>query len=376
MARVLKEGLGGLLVLAVSITGCRSLVPVSACVESTRVISVPADRYCGWPTLAETREGELGVVFSGDRDDHVCPWGKVLLKRSADGGITWSDSETVANGILDDRDAGLTRLANGDLVVVWFTSTAFHDCVEQGLHLKVAHVHDVPSYRRHWAKLDKAAVKTELGSFSVRSTDGGRTWEPKVRIPASAPHGCVELRDGRLLVVGNEVVAESTDRAKSWHELARLPKVPDGQVFCEAHVTEGEDGGIRCYARGREMLMYCESLDGGRTWTHPAPTKIDGSWNPPFLSRLRDGRILMTFGRRADERTGVYARIGDRNGSLASLEDASEIVLYTNWDSDLGYASTVERLDGKLVTVFYAHDEETSEKASLLEVVWRLPESL
>ena len=129
MARVLKEGLGGLLVLAVSITGCRSLVPVSACVESTRVISVPADRYCGWPTLAETREGELGVVFSGDRDDHVCPWGKVLLKRSADGGITWSDSETVANGILDDRDAGLTRLANGDLVVVWFTSTAFHDCV-------------------------------------------------------------------------------------------------------------------------------------------------------------------------------------------------------------------------------------------------------
>ncbi|HWZ34774.1 MAG TPA: hypothetical protein VNW51_01370, partial [Mucilaginibacter sp.] len=32
------------------------------------------NRYLGWPTILKTNAGRLFVVFSGDRDSHVCPY--------------------------------------------------------------------------------------------------------------------------------------------------------------------------------------------------------------------------------------------------------------------------------------------------------------
>ena len=49
-----------------------------------------SDRYLGWGTLAKLRDGELILAFSGDRDAHVCPWGKTQIVRSTDRGKTWS----------------------------------------------------------------------------------------------------------------------------------------------------------------------------------------------------------------------------------------------------------------------------------------------
>ncbi len=34
-------------------------------------------RYIGWPTIEKGPEGTLYTVFSGDRDAHVCPFGKM-----------------------------------------------------------------------------------------------------------------------------------------------------------------------------------------------------------------------------------------------------------------------------------------------------------
>ena len=48
-------------------------------------------RYIGWPTVARTRGGELIVAFSGDREAHVCPFGKTQIVRSRDNGKTWSE---------------------------------------------------------------------------------------------------------------------------------------------------------------------------------------------------------------------------------------------------------------------------------------------
>ena len=45
----------------------------------TRVICKQPGRYIGWPTVARTKTGELLAVFSGDREEHVCPWGKTHL---------------------------------------------------------------------------------------------------------------------------------------------------------------------------------------------------------------------------------------------------------------------------------------------------------
>ena len=162
----------------------------------TKTISGERDRYCGWPSVCDIGGGEFVAVFSGDRNSHVCPWGKVNMVRSKDGGETWSASETVCNGVLDDRDAGLLRLANGELVLFWFTSVHYYENPYYRTHN--------PDYIRHFEKLDRGTVHRDLGSFSRRSADGGRMWEPPVRLPATAPHGGIQLSDRRIVVVGNQ----------------------------------------------------------------------------------------------------------------------------------------------------------------------------
>ena len=103
-----------------------------ATILSTKVICKEAGKYIGWPTVARTREGELLAVFSGDRAGHVCPWGKVQMVRSADGGETWTEPEIVCNTPLDDRDAGILETREGTLVVSWFTSLAFDRLLRDG----------------------------------------------------------------------------------------------------------------------------------------------------------------------------------------------------------------------------------------------------
>ena len=375
-----------------AVVGCLVLTARSDCapgkVEWVRTISSEKDRYCGWPSVCDISGGELAVVFSGDRNAHVCPWGKVRMVRSKDGGETWSESTTLCNSVLDDRDAGLLRLANEELVMFWFTSIHFY---ENGRCRK-----NNPDYARHFEKLDKSAVYRDLGSFSRRSTDGGLTWEPPVRLPTTAPHGGIQLPDGRMVVVGNQysdtrghmqtdpeekefakkdsdlVVAESSDMGRSWRELARIPRRSGA---CEPHLTLAADGALRCYVRTSRNLVFCESRDGGHTWSQLVDTAIPSWDNPPHLLRLKDGCVLLTYGRRvydakndAGMKTGVFARIGDANATPASFEAAAEVPIYLSGNVDLGYASTVEISDGTLLTVFYAHEKPA---ASILAAKWR-----
>ena len=56
-----------------------------ALIYGSQIICKEPGRYIGWPTITKTQDGQLLVVFSGDRDEHVCPWGKTQLVRSRDG---------------------------------------------------------------------------------------------------------------------------------------------------------------------------------------------------------------------------------------------------------------------------------------------------
>ena len=61
----------------------------------------------GWPTIMRSRSGELAVVFSGDRQQHVDPYGKTMLMRSRDEGKTWTEPVVINDTPLDDRDPGI-----------------------------------------------------------------------------------------------------------------------------------------------------------------------------------------------------------------------------------------------------------------------------
>src|SRR5262249_39701081 len=109
----------------------------------------------------------------------------------------------------------------------------------------------------------------------------------------------------------------------------------------------------------RHWIETYRSLDHGRYWrldTTPAPDV--GSGNPPSMIRLADGRVCLTYGYRAAP-YGLRARLsrdGGRPGERGIvLRDAGG-------GRDLGYPRSVQRADGRIVTVYYFHDQPRGDR--------------
>lgn len=161
-------------------------------------ISHQPENYHGWPTLARRRNGELLVVCSGGRESHVCPFGRVELIRSRDDGQTWSWPQVLMDTVIDDRDAGICETPKGALVVTTFTSLAYEDRLKK------------EGDRLSWwnavnLRASGAQRQSLLGTWMLRSDDGGLTWSAPYRVPLNSPHGPTALADGRLLYAGKKL---------------------------------------------------------------------------------------------------------------------------------------------------------------------------
>lgn len=345
----------------------------------SKVICKQLGRYIGWPTIARTPEGELLVVFSGDREEHVCPYGKDQLVRSKDNGTTWTEPVTIQDSPLDDRDAGLLVTQKGTLILSWFT----WDFPDAEITNNVVWN---TGWRSYLDKVTLADRRKYHGYWIRRSTDNGKTWEEPVRTPSSAPHGPVQLKDGRLLYVGRGWLAEfgvcglaaveSKNDGKTWQNIwSKAMTNTDQQCFSEPHAVELPDGRIIAMLRydgskteNEGYLWQMESADGGRTWTPPVRTDLWGY--PPHLLLLKDGRILCSYGYRKAP-CGQRACLSYDGGRTWDI--AHEIILRSDaLDGDLGYPASVELADGNIVTVYYQVDKP-GEKTCLMMTRWTPP---
>jgi sialidase-1 len=212
-----------------------------------------------------------------------------------------------------------------------------------------------------------------LGAWMLRSTDGGFTWSTPYRVPLTNPHGPVLLSDGRLLHAGKRYprggkdigFTVSKDDGLTWQWLSALPTRPgdDPEQYHELHAVEAADGRLIAHIRNhnrpheRETLQS-ESMDGGKTWSVPRPIGVWGL--PSHLLRLRDGRLLMTYGYRRPPR-GNHARVSTDQGRTWS----EPIVLSDDGTGDIGYPSTVELPTGQLLTLWYESKYSGSHPAQL-----------
>lgn len=353
--------------------------PPRATVESLEVISAQPELYCGWPTLARRKSGELLVTYSGGRERHVCPFGRVELIQSQDEGRNWSWPRVLLDGAIDDRDSGVLETPKGTLLVTTFTSLAYADVLRTALP-KPGETGGLLDWHRVHNRLSEGQRKNELGTWMIRSTDGGVTWSARYDSLVNSPHGPIALADGRLLYPGKQLwtaekrngVCESTDDGQSWHWLSDVPtRAGDNPVdYHELHAVEAPSGKIVLHIRNhnpantRETLQ-CESTDGGKTWSAPHPIGVWGL--PAHLLRLKDGRLLLSYGYRRKP-FGNQVRISADEGASWS-EPAS---LSTDGiGGDLGYPSTVELSDGSLLTVWY-EVLKGSPRAVLRQARWRL----
>jgi Neuraminidase (sialidase) len=344
---------------SLGVLAAASAARLRAEVESIITISRQPEFYHGWPTLALRGNGELLVAYSGGREAHVCPFGRVELMRSRDGGRTWSWPEVVLDTPIDDRDAGAIETAAGSLLVTTFTSLAYEAVLARARGWSAEKMERWQAAERRTTAEQRREL---LGTWMLRSTNGGMTWSGPMRVPLNSPHGPAAVSGGRLLYAGKQLwdpgtkvgVAESADDGRSWRWLSGIPARPGDRVedYHELHAVEAADGRVIVHIRNHNRAnsgetLQCESRDGGRTWSTPHPIGVWGL--PSHLLRLRDGRLLMSYGyRRAP--FGNQARVSADHGATWS----EPVTISADGASgDLGYPSTVELAGGVLLTAWY-----------------------
>ncbi|NQV23985.1 MAG: exo-alpha-sialidase [Rhodopirellula sp.] len=354
----------------------------AAIVESIKTISFQPNFYAGWPTLTRRANDELLLVWSGGREAHVCPFGQVQLMRSSDGGRTWTFPRVLIDSAIDDRDAGILVTDRGTLLATTFTSLAY----EPGLAKAEESASWEPEKLKRWIaardRLTAEQRQQQLGTWMIRSTDGGREWSALYRVPVNSPHGPIQLSDGRQLYAGKELwneqnrigVCQSLDDGMSWEWLATIPTRAgdDHHNYHELHAAEAADGRLLVHIRNHNSknsgeTLQSESGDGGKTWSEPHSIGIWGL--PSHLLRLRDGRLLMSYGHRRQP-FGNQARISSDNGQTWS---EAMTISSDGVTGDLGYPSTVELDDNGLVTVWYEVRPGNS-NAVLRQARWKIGE--
>ena len=345
-----------------------------------KVISQQPEFYHGWPTVVRQANGRLVLVWSGRRQAHVCPFGTVEMMTSDDEGETWSFPRTLLDSAIDDRDAGVLETAQGTLLVTTFTSLAYEPILADAEGNGSWEKDRLARWQAARDRLSAEQRKADLGTWMLRSVDGGATWSARYDCLVNSPHGPIQLADGRVLYAGKQLwrddprigVAVSEDDGVSWQWLAEIPARPgdDPGQYHELHAVETASGRIVAHIRNhnsanaRETLQT-ESDDGGASWSEP---KAIGVWGlPSHLLRLRDDRLVMSYGHRRAP-LGNQARVSDDDGAswseplLLSADAAS---------GDLGYPSTVELADGTLLSIWYEL-MPGSQQAVLRQAKWRL----
>lgn len=349
----------------------------SAEIESTEVVSKLADKYHGWPTLARRANGELLLVCSGGRERHVCPFGRVELMTSRDGGKSWTWPRVLLDSAIDDRDAGVLETPKGTLLVTTFTSLAYEPSLEK---LKASDPAAFARWNAVHERMTPDRRRADLGTWMIRSTDDGATWSSRYPVPVNSPHGPTPLADGRLLYAGKELwtkeqrigVAESSDDGVTWRWLADIPARPgdDPRQYHELHAVEASPGRVIAHIRNHNKsnegeTLQSESDDGGKTWSVPHPIGVWGL--PSHLLKLTDGRLLMTYGHRRPP-FGNQARLSTDEGRTW----ADPLTLSADGaGGDLGYPSTAQLDDGTLVTAWYERLKDNP-NAVLRQTRWRL----
>jgi len=275
-----------------------------------------------FPSVAVMDNGEmLATLVLGEAFEapnlHTC------VARSADQGKTWELEGEIYPGTPDRLTSDACRITAlpGGKVVAFMVRHDRSEHPDEGLTS-----HETLGF-----------VPTEL--LLLRSDDYGRTWsQPQALVPPlegpSFELCCpiIPLRDGPWLLPtstwrgwdghcpnGMKMVAFiSADHGESWPEYAEAMADPDRRVvYWESKIVELPDGRLLATAwaydeeaAGDRPNPYALSADGGRTWSAPRSTGLQGQTLTPLA--LGDGRVLCVY-RRMDE-PGLWANLSHLEG--------------------------------------------------------------
>ena len=265
-----------------------------------------------WPSIAVDENDKLYVVGSGNRMAHVDPFGNTLMTVSSDGGKTWGKPQNISNTVMDDRDAGILYMGNGELLVSYFTSDAT-SYLKGGSNYSSLKPYSQGGSAPNWAaewdssynptggiignyldiisyvnKTDKS-YSLKAASYVIKSSDYGATWnsedyefvgnrytagagamlqnylitKPGTEVPVTSAHGPMLRSDGKVIFAGkvmnsidqpmDSMAVYISDDGLTWEYLSEIP-TPEGYYYNNFHelsVTETKDGALVCAIRAQ-----------------------------------------------------------------------------------------------------------------------------
>ncbi len=353
-------------------------LPLPARVPGTQdvVVYKKPGVYACFPSLYKAEDGSLVTSFGTRvRRSHIDGTGGGAAYTSKDGGYTWQALEGPRP--IDPA----YRCGDGSLV--------FADAFGW---------RQVPAERRkEFESRDitvrdvKPGVVAYLQGARVRrSTDNGETWQQEeLTLPAHRSLMTYRRVDRGSFPDGFHAVSiygqlreqtrtrpfllRSADDGKSWWFLPIVSAPEIDLDLNETALAMNAAGDlvamIRTQPPGGGYLHTAVSTDRGITWEPVRKTELWGY--PAHLLRLRDGRMLCSYGyRRAP--MGIRAALSEDG---RSWDPANELILRCDGmhtGSDLGYPISVETEPGKIVTIYYMTNEDGTTHIALTH--WHVPE--
>lgn len=342
-----------------------------------RSIVFDSRTYTAFPQLTRLDGDELLMAYrEAPRTEiirHAHYRSVVTIVRSYDAGQTWELEEATQIAAGGGGGLALVYLGGGRVggALAWHAVVPQREKGRAGLPQPHHDEYPTDYYGTYWAL----------------SENYGLTWHPEaVRLITRDAQMCaapVLVDDGALMcptyakLGGNEasssVVHKSTDGGSTWGDTVEIAR-GNAQIgdFCEPEIVETSPSHLLSLHRAEggvspdQKFWSNTSHDGGQTWD--APRKLDiVSGACPRAIRLRDGRILLTYGRRL-EPFGIYARISDDHGCTWG---DTEWRLRKGLNNDLGYTSSVQFDDGRVLTVTYAQNQRGI--TGIVGTFWNLP---
>jgi len=344
---------------------------------------IAVDGACAWPRLTLLPNGEISALI-WPYPNHGFVQGAAEVWNSADQGRSWQRT-----GVPVPNDPGFNRM------------NAAAGVAEDGTYVALLSGWARP-YLPPWkGTLEDEVVMGQTRAFKdartlpavpAVSADGGRSWtryaafteplEPKGN--ALVPYGRISSLPGgelgAMLYFSDAWFFTSADHGKTWQ---RRGQVTTDHAHNETTWIRLENGDLLAASRGAEnsCLDAYRSTDGGVTWKPEGPLTLNGQ-HPADLTRLPDGRILLSYGVRNPGLWGVAVRIGDamgRNWSaplmLVDFKMSTDHPELADPRRDGGYPSTVALADGTLVTAYYTRGIPAHQRYHMGVVRWRpMPE--
>lgn len=341
------------------LAGCVGLSAAAqepAVVKNVVVCREPG-RFAGWPANngAWVWGDEIVVgftlgYFENKKAGHAIDEHKGVTSRfarSLDGGETW---HVETPSFLDDQggEKPVSECPGGI------------DFSQPGFAMTLRMISSEEGYSRFYYSSDRC--RTWAGPFRLPTFDR-KTISARTDYLVLGPHDLVAFitagkQNGDE---GQPLCIRTRDGAKTWEFVAWITPEPKGFAIMPSTVSAGSGAfvtAIRCEENEKYWIDLYRSDDEGKNWRLLNRPAENMGGNPASMIRLQDGRLAITYGFR-ESPFGVRARLSTDDGQTWGPE-------FTLRDDagcwDLGYPRTVQRADGKIVTVYYFNDQPDQER--------------